>query len=168
MSILDALAIIAAGVGAGTINAIVGSGSLITFPTLLLLGFPPVTANISNNVGMVAGGLSATFGYRRELAGHGRGLARLVPVSLVGTGQGREAADEAHGGHSQKIRSPIMQSDSSAIQAQNGGRRGRAAAEVSPRIDWRTHAVRPRTARPRSQCGRSPEIVTRCMMRRSL
>ncbi|GAA1745816.1 sulfite exporter TauE/SafE family protein [Nostocoides vanveenii] len=88
VSILDALAIIAAGVGAGTINAIVGSGSLITFPTLLLLGFPPVTANISNNVGMVAGGLSATFGYRRELAGHGRGLARLVPVSLVGSAAG--------------------------------------------------------------------------------
>lgn len=88
MSFLDALAIIAAGVGAGTINAIVGSGSLITFPTLLLLGFPPVTANVSNNVGMVAGGLSATFGYRRELAGHGRGLARLVPVSLVGSAVG--------------------------------------------------------------------------------
>ena len=59
------------GVGflAGTINTIVGSGSLITFPTLLAFGFPPVIANVSNNVGMVPGNVSGGFGYRRELAG---------------------------------------------------------------------------------------------------
>lgn len=44
-----------AGIGAGTINTIVGSGTLITFPTLLLLGIPPVTANVSNNLGLVPG-----------------------------------------------------------------------------------------------------------------
>ncbi len=53
----------------GTVNVIVGSGSLITFPTLLALGYPPVLANVSNNVGLVPGNVSATVAYRRELAG---------------------------------------------------------------------------------------------------
>ena len=51
----DALLVVLAGIGAGTINTIVGSGTLITFPTLLLLGVPPITANISNNIGLVPG-----------------------------------------------------------------------------------------------------------------
>ena len=62
MSALDALLILLAGVGAGTINSIVGSGTLITFPTLLFLGYPPLMANVSNNIGMVAGGASASWG----------------------------------------------------------------------------------------------------------
>ncbi len=83
MSPLDALLVVLAGVGAGTINSIVGSGTLVTFPTLLLLGYPPLTANISNNLGLVAGGFSASWGYRRELTGHGGTLRRLLPISLV-------------------------------------------------------------------------------------
>ncbi|HYQ31939.1 MAG TPA: sulfite exporter TauE/SafE family protein, partial [Lapillicoccus sp.] len=51
MSVLDVAVIIAAGFAAGTINTIVGSGSLITFPTLLVLGYPPLIANVSNNIG---------------------------------------------------------------------------------------------------------------------
>ncbi len=78
----------AAGVGAGAINAVVGSGTLLTFPTLLALGYPPVTANVSNNIGLVFGGITATWGYRRELEGQGRRLARLVPLSLVGSATG--------------------------------------------------------------------------------
>jgi uncharacterized protein len=81
----ELLAIFAAGVAAGTINTIVGSGSLITFPTLLAFGFPPVTANVSNNIGMVPGGVSGTWGYRRELDGQGRLVRRLVPMSLLGS-----------------------------------------------------------------------------------
>jgi uncharacterized membrane protein YfcA len=81
----ELVAIAAAGVGAGTINAIVGSGSLITFPTLLAFGFPPVTANVSNNIGMVPGGLSGTWGYRRELSGQSGLVSRLVPMSLLGS-----------------------------------------------------------------------------------
>ncbi len=80
-----AVAIFLAGVGAGTINTLVGSGSLITFPTLLLLGYAPIPANVSNNLGMVAGGLSGSFGYRRELAGHTAFLRRYAPISLVGS-----------------------------------------------------------------------------------
>ncbi|WP_426567126.1 sulfite exporter TauE/SafE family protein [Angustibacter sp. McL0619] len=79
------LAIFAAGVAAGTINTIVGSGSLITFPTLLAFGFPPVTANVSNNIGLVPGGVSGTWGYRRELSGQGRLVRALAPMSLLGS-----------------------------------------------------------------------------------
>src|ERR1700712_4310315 len=57
---------------AGAINAIVGSGSLITFPALLAIGFPPITANVSNTVGLVFGNFTAVWGYRRELKGQGR------------------------------------------------------------------------------------------------
>jgi uncharacterized membrane protein YfcA len=73
----EALAILAAGTAAGAVNAVVGSGSLITFPTLLAFGFPPVVANVSNNVGLVPGNVSSGFGYRRELAGQRRRLTWL-------------------------------------------------------------------------------------------
>src|SRR5258708_26109175 len=65
----EALAILAAGTAAGAVNAVVGSGSLITFPALLAFGFSPVVANVSNSVGLVPGHLSSGFGYPRELAG---------------------------------------------------------------------------------------------------
>jgi len=69
---------------AGTINTIVGSGTLITFPTLLFFGFPPLVANVSNTIGLVAGGLSGVQGYRAELVGQGSNLRRLLPVSFLG------------------------------------------------------------------------------------
>lgn len=84
MSALEALVIVLAGVGAGTINTVVGSGTLITFPTLLLLGVPPVTANISNNIGLVPGSLTGAIGYRKELVGAGPDLRRLAPMSFLG------------------------------------------------------------------------------------
>src|SRR5260221_14595510 len=80
----EALAILAAGTAAGAVNAVVGSGSLITFPTLLAFGFPPVVANVSNNVGLVPGNLSSGFGDRRELAGRG---GRLPPVGAAAGGR---------------------------------------------------------------------------------
>jgi len=73
-----------AGVGAGAINAVVGSGTLITFPTLVALGYPPVTATMSNAVGLVAGGVSGTWGYRRELRGQWHRLRWQIPGSLFG------------------------------------------------------------------------------------
>ncbi|HET9021614.1 MAG TPA: sulfite exporter TauE/SafE family protein [Ornithinibacter sp.] len=88
MSVPEALLVVLAGIGAGTINTIVGSGTLITFPTLLLLGVPPVTANISNNIGLVPGSLTGSIGYRHELVGAGPDLRRLVPMSLVGSATG--------------------------------------------------------------------------------
>ncbi len=77
-----------AGVGAGAINAVVGSGTLITFPTLVALGIPPVTSTMSNAVGLVAGGVSGTWGYRRELRGQWKRLRWQIPGSLIGAGLG--------------------------------------------------------------------------------
>ena len=84
MSLADALLILLAGMAAGTINTIVGSGSLITFPTLIALGYPPLLANVSNNIGLVPGSLSGAYGYRRELNGQATRLRRLVPASAIG------------------------------------------------------------------------------------
>jgi uncharacterized protein len=81
---LEALAIFAAGVVAGTINTIVGSGTLFTFPVLLGFGYAPVVANVSNTVGLVPGSAAGAYGYRRELAGQGRRLATLAVASLSG------------------------------------------------------------------------------------
>jgi uncharacterized membrane protein YfcA len=80
----EVVAIIAAGMAAGTINTMVGSGTLITFPTLLFFGFPPLVANVSNTIGLVAGGLTGVHGYRSELTGASPTLRRLVPASFVG------------------------------------------------------------------------------------
>lgn len=80
----EILVIVAVGLAAGTINTIVGSGSLITFPTLLALGYPPVVANVSNTLGLVLGSLSGAIGYRRELAGQRRLLVWLGIASLLG------------------------------------------------------------------------------------
>ncbi|MGO8955984.1 MAG: sulfite exporter TauE/SafE family protein [Streptosporangiaceae bacterium] len=87
----EALAIFAAGGAAGAVNAIVGSGSLITFPTLLAFGFPPVVANVSNNVGLVPGNLSGAVGYRRELAGQRSRLVRLGVIAAAGSVVGAAA-----------------------------------------------------------------------------
>jgi uncharacterized membrane protein YfcA len=80
----EVAAILVAGAAAGAINAVVGSGSLITFPTLLALGYPPIVANVSNNVGLVAGGVSGVIGYRAELRGQRELLTRLGVASVAG------------------------------------------------------------------------------------
>jgi uncharacterized membrane protein YfcA len=86
--VVDMILIALAGVGAGAINAVVGSGTLITFPTLVALGYPPVTSTMSNAVGLVAGSASGTWGYRRELRGQWNRLAWQIPASFVGAGVG--------------------------------------------------------------------------------
>jgi len=82
--ILQDLAIFGAGIAAGMINVIVGSGTLITFPTLLAFGFPPVLANVSNNVGLIPGSVSGVYGYRAELFGQRNRTIRLGTASLCG------------------------------------------------------------------------------------
>lgn len=84
MSPLHALAIFGAGIAAGTINTVVGSGTLITFPVLLAFGYAPVTANVSNTVGLVPGSVSGATGYRRELRGQRRRALRLAAFSTLG------------------------------------------------------------------------------------
>ncbi|MGI8577837.1 MAG: sulfite exporter TauE/SafE family protein [Nocardioidaceae bacterium] len=84
MTLVEAVGIFLAGAAAGTVNAIVGSGTLITFPTLLAFGYPPVVANVSNTVGLVPGSLSGVIGYRHELEGQRVRLVRLGFASLLG------------------------------------------------------------------------------------
>jgi uncharacterized membrane protein YfcA len=88
MSLGEVLALALAGLGAGTINTVVGSGTLITFPVLLAFGYAPVTANVSNTVGLVPGSVSGALGYRRELAGQRSRAIRLGTMSVLGGATG--------------------------------------------------------------------------------
>jgi uncharacterized membrane protein YfcA len=82
--VVHALIIVAAGLIAGMVNTIVGSGSLLTFPTLLALGYPAVLANVTNTVGLISGSVSGAVGYRRELVGQWHRILTLTPAVLVG------------------------------------------------------------------------------------
>ncbi len=88
MPFSHAILIALAAFAAGAINSVVGSGTLITFPTLVALGFPPVTSTMSNAVGLVAGSVSGTWGYRRELRGQWDRLRWQIPASLTGAALG--------------------------------------------------------------------------------
>ncbi|WP_459548876.1 sulfite exporter TauE/SafE family protein [Nocardia sp. X0981] len=88
MTWLEMLAVFGAGIAAGGINTVVGSGTLITFPVLLAIGLPPVTANVSNTIGLVPGSLSGAIGYRRELAGQRARVLRYSSASLLGAAVG--------------------------------------------------------------------------------
>lgn len=80
----QALLVLLAGFWAGTINSVVGSGTLVTFPVLVSVGFPPVTAQMSNAIGLVAAGFSGTWGYRRELKEASTVAKKLTWGSLIG------------------------------------------------------------------------------------
>jgi uncharacterized membrane protein YfcA len=84
MDFWEAVAILGAGVFAGAINAVVGSGTLVTFPTLLAFGYSPVIANVSNNIGLVPGSASGAWAYRRELSGQKSRVIRLAGCSVAG------------------------------------------------------------------------------------
>jgi uncharacterized protein len=84
MSLPHALGIFGAGIVAGTINTVVGSGTLFTFPVLLAFGYAPVTANVSNTVGLVPGSVSGAIGYRRELVGQRDRVVRFSCASAAG------------------------------------------------------------------------------------
>ena len=84
MSVGEFVSIALAGLGAGMVNTVVGSGTLITFPVLLAFGYAPITANVSNTIGLVPGSASGAFGYRRELAGQRERVLRLGIAAVLG------------------------------------------------------------------------------------
>jgi uncharacterized membrane protein YfcA len=84
MDVLEAVALLGAGIAAGAINAVVGSGTLITFPTLLAFGYAPVLANVTNNIGVLPGSVTGAWAYRRELAGQRARVLRLAGMSIAG------------------------------------------------------------------------------------
>jgi uncharacterized membrane protein YfcA len=80
--------LVAAGVAAGSVNAVAGGGSLVTFPTLVAIGLPPVAANVTNSVAVCPGYLAAVAGSRADLPGQRRRLLRLLPTVVLGTAAG--------------------------------------------------------------------------------
>ncbi|HZK60113.1 MAG TPA: sulfite exporter TauE/SafE family protein [Cryobacterium sp.] len=84
MTLLEGAIILIAGICAGIINVVAGAGTLITFPVLLALGVPPITANVSNTVGLIPGSVAGAYGYRRELASQWRPVAWMALFSAVG------------------------------------------------------------------------------------
>src|ERR1700704_1243204 len=84
MSVGEIVSIALAGMSAGTINTVVGSGTLITFPVLLAFGYAPVTANVTNTLGLVPGSAAGAYGYREELRGQWRRTMRLACASVLG------------------------------------------------------------------------------------
>jgi uncharacterized membrane protein YfcA len=88
VSFWQGVLVFVAGIWAGGINTVVGSGTLVSFPVLLYIGLPPVTANVSNAVGLFPGSFVGAYGYRRELAGQGRRAAILSTATLLGAVSG--------------------------------------------------------------------------------
>lgn len=84
MDLTDVLVVLAAGLGAGLVIAAVGAGSLVSFPLLLGIGLTPLVANVCNTVGLVPGGLSGSFGFRRELAGKSQLVRATAATSASG------------------------------------------------------------------------------------
>lgn len=84
----DSLVILLVGFVAGNVNTVVGSGSLVTFPTLIALGYPPLTANVTNTIGLAPGSMSGAVGYRRELIGQRDRATRLGVIAGCGSAIG--------------------------------------------------------------------------------
>lgn len=84
MSPFEIIAVIAAGFAAGAINVVVGAGTLVSFPTMVMLGFPPFTATMSNSLGIVPGSASGTFAYRREIRRLWPTARKMLPASIAG------------------------------------------------------------------------------------
>ena len=84
MSPADALLVAAAGLGAGAVNAVAGGGTLVSFPALLAVGLPALTANITSSVGLLSGYAGGSVAYRRELSDQGGRVRALVPYAVAG------------------------------------------------------------------------------------
>ncbi|WP_033340433.1 sulfite exporter TauE/SafE family protein [Catenuloplanes japonicus] len=88
MSLTEAALLVLAGLAAGIVNAIAGGGSLITFPTMLAIGIPPVSANVSNALSVAPGYASSVVGSRADLRGQRGRILRVAPTVLAGAACG--------------------------------------------------------------------------------
>ncbi|HEU4355639.1 MAG TPA: sulfite exporter TauE/SafE family protein [Actinomycetota bacterium] len=84
MTALDLLVVALAAFAGGTVNAIAGGGTLITFPVLVAVGVPAVSANVTNTVALSPGYLGGTYAQRSDLSGQRRRLRLLAPVAVLG------------------------------------------------------------------------------------
>jgi uncharacterized protein len=85
MTPLELVGVAGAGVAAGAVNTIAGAGSLLTFPVLIAVGLPPLSANVTNDIGVIPGNASGAVGFRTELRGQAPRLARLLPLAAAGS-----------------------------------------------------------------------------------
>lgn len=88
MTFADALILFAAGVGGGLASTIASVASVVSYPVLLLLGLPPVSANVTNTVSLVLTGVGSVAGSRPELAGQRLRVMRLGAVTALGGATG--------------------------------------------------------------------------------
>jgi uncharacterized membrane protein YfcA len=85
LSVETLILLAAAGFLAGALNAAAGGGSLISFPALIAVGYPPLTANVTNNIAVAPGYVTGATGYRRELRGQGHRILPLTVASAIGS-----------------------------------------------------------------------------------
>jgi uncharacterized protein len=85
LSVETVVLLVAAGFLAGALNAAAGGGSLISFPALIAVGYPPLTANVTNNIAVAPGYVTGATGYRRELRGQGHRILPLTVASAIGS-----------------------------------------------------------------------------------
>jgi uncharacterized membrane protein YfcA len=88
MTFWEAVLLVAAGIGGGLAGSVAGLASVTTYPALLLVGLPPVAANVTNTVALVFNGIGSVSGSLPELRGQRAQLKRLIPIAVVGGATG--------------------------------------------------------------------------------
>jgi uncharacterized protein len=116
----DAAFLAAAGVVGGLTGSIAGLASIATYPALLVVGLPPVTANVTNTVAMVFTAVGSVWGSRPELKGQGRWLRRILPVAAIAGAIGAALLLSTPAGGFEKIVPILLAAASIAIAVPRG------------------------------------------------
>lgn len=82
--LIDAVLLFVAGMLGGVLNSVAGGGSFITFPALLFVGVPPISANATNTFASAFGYLSGAYAFREDLRRHRDRLPRFILFGLLG------------------------------------------------------------------------------------
>jgi uncharacterized protein len=118
MHTIEIVVVVVAGIAAGAANVVAGAGSLLTFPILVAVGLPPLAANVTNDIGVVAGNLSGVVGVRESLRGQRGLLWALVPRAVVGSVVGAVLLLVFRGGAFGWIAPPLLLASSGLTLAQ--------------------------------------------------
>jgi uncharacterized membrane protein YfcA len=113
----------AAGIAGGLTGSIAGLASVATYPALLIVGLPPVAANVTNTVALVFNGIGSAWGSRPELAGQGASIRRTLPVAALGGAAGAALLLSTPAGGFEKIVPILLGLSALAILPRRGNRR---------------------------------------------